>query len=1003
VAFAFALLAVGLALVVPAAASAAATATFTNPLDGAQNVDVSKPFTWTAADNPQAYYLYVGTSQGAKDLVDTGEIATTSYLVPALPSGKTLWARIWTKAGNQWAFQDVTFTAAQSTASFTNPLAGAQNVDTSKPFTWTTVTGSQAYYLYVGTTQGGKDLVDTGEIGSTSYQVPILPSGQTLWARIWTKLNNRWSYNDVSFTAAAGSARLTYPADGAQDVDPTQPFTWTSVPSAQAYYLYVGTTKGAKNVVDTGETKATSYQASSLPTGQTLYARIWTKVNGRWSSRDSTFTAGPSPRATFTYPTNGSTTVNTSKDFTWQPVAAAEAYYLYVGTSPGAKDLVDSYATTATSYKVPPLPVGQTLYARVWTQTGGQWAYYSDISFKVSISASRLTNPVDGASSVNTADPFTWSPAPSAEAYYLWLGSSPGTSDLFNSGSTTSTSINVPPLPVGQKVYARLYTKLNGNWNTYTESTFTAAYSAAKLTYPTANLLNTDPAKPFSWTAVSGCSGYKLWVGTSSGASDVLQSDLLTQNSYQPSDLPVGRTLWAQVWTLCNDVWVSSPAVPFSVAAAITAPAQRATNVDRTRPITWTPGATLNGRAPVYRLQLGSTPGAADLLDSGSISSTSLTPPASAMPEGQAIYARVIIKLGDGSQRRIDNVFTTSDTTLAPADLDWGAAGSSDFDASKPFAWSGSDLAQAYQLRVLDGSTVVADSGSIQVPRYFAQTLPLGSYTARLGTQVDGNWTWTTADFTVTDNGPDPANEIAAAHWATDYVRHMADTSNWSYGWTPLYKVVTRTGLMALCNNYAATLVDVLKQMNIAGQQSADHQPTSFDTAFIRNDYDVHTMVQFWNSADSDWIVLDPTFDLAMKRPDGHWATAADAQAATANKAWSTITYVPLGDFGTAIANSYYLDYPLLFLNIPPLPSLGSGADPSPYMTRLNTWPSGQFGHYILQSSDPSVTVVIDGQTRTMPTNAVGGYGVTFDASTVALPPGSTQSVSLYSVNRAVF
>src|SRR5512135_1131297 len=88
------------------------------------------------------------------------------------------------------------------------------------------------------------------------------------------------------------TATLTYPIAGAVNADLTLPFQWTSVPNVQAYYLYVGTAIGAKDLVNTGEILQTSYLASSLPLGQTLYARLWTKVAGAWQYTDSTFTAG---------------------------------------------------------------------------------------------------------------------------------------------------------------------------------------------------------------------------------------------------------------------------------------------------------------------------------------------------------------------------------------------------------------------------------------------------------------------------------------------------------------------------------------------------------------------------------------------------------------------------------------------------------------------------------------------------------------------------------------
>src|SRR5436190_1691967 len=177
----------------------------------------------------------------------------------------------------------------------------------SQPITWTSVADVQAYYLYVGTTAGAKNLIDTGGLQTTSYQAAGLPSGQTLYARAWAEVGGIWRYTDSTFTAASSAAlvaSLAYAVNGSAKGKVTQPITWTSVADAQAYDLYVGTTVGAKNLVDTGGLQTTSYQASNLPNGQTLYARVWAEVAGIWRYTDSTFTAA-SLVATLVFPANG--------------------------------------------------------------------------------------------------------------------------------------------------------------------------------------------------------------------------------------------------------------------------------------------------------------------------------------------------------------------------------------------------------------------------------------------------------------------------------------------------------------------------------------------------------------------------------------------------------------------------------------------------------------------------------------------------------------------------
>src|SRR6266567_5783164 len=148
--------------------------------------------------------------------------------------------------------------AQSPTATILYPVNGAVNADLSQPIQWTSVANVQAYYLYVGTTLGAKDLVNTGEILQTSYLTPQLPAGQTVYARLWTRAGGVWRYTDSSFSAAPLPARLTYPVNGAVHADLSQPIQWTSVANVQAYYLYVGTILGAKDLVDTGEMLQTS-------------------------------------------------------------------------------------------------------------------------------------------------------------------------------------------------------------------------------------------------------------------------------------------------------------------------------------------------------------------------------------------------------------------------------------------------------------------------------------------------------------------------------------------------------------------------------------------------------------------------------------------------------------------------------------------------------------------------------------------------------------------------
>jgi hypothetical protein len=57
--------------------------------------------------------------------------------------------------------------------------------------------------------------------------------------------------------------------------------------------------------------------------------------------------------------------------------------------------------------------------------------------------------------------------------------------------------------------------------------------------------------------------------------------------------------------------------------------------------------------------------------------------------------------------------------------------------------------------------------------------------------------------------------------------------------------------------------------------------------AFNTNGYDGHTLVNLLNPETGKWMLLDPTFDLVVKRADGGWATAEDVSEAATASNWS--------------------------------------------------------------------------------------------------------------------
>lgn len=971
-------------------------AALTYPLDGATGVDLTQPLTWDPVPGAQAYYLYVGTTAGAKDRINSGEIHTLSYSGASLPVGTTLYARLHTKIGGVWTYTDSQFTAVAvtpTTATITYPANGATNADLTLPVQWTTVAGAQAYFLYVGSTPGTSNYVSSGEIQQTSYFARNVPAGQRVYARIYAKVNGLWHYTEISYTGTAPAARLTYPINGATNNDLVQPFQWLPLTGAQAYYLYVGTAPGLKNLVDSHEIHTTSYLASNIPVGQTVYARLHTKTANLWHFTDISY-SGAILSATITSPASGIINANLLQPITWTTVPNAQAYYLYVGTTSGAKNIVNTGEIHRT-YHTATMPSGQTLYARLHTKINNAW-HYTEISFSGSSANVTLTYPASGATHVDLTQPMQWTSVPGAQAYYLYLGTAPGGSDLVNTGEVQETSYTVlRNVPVDQTLYARIYVKILGGWR-YTEHTFTAAPLAATLTYPVNGAVDVDRARLATWAPLPNADAYYLYVGSTSGTKDVIDSHETADSSFPLDALPIGQTVYARLYSRAGGRWrFVDSTFTAPGAAEFLYPLDGATGVDLAQPFRWT--AALGGQG--YKLNLGTTPGASDVLDTGELATTSFT--AAALPTAGVLYGRIWTKVGGVWARHSDITFSPDapdnrSAVLMPVD------GAVNFNTSQPFQWTGLPLARGYRLKVgtFPGGGDLHDSGPIEVTQRFVPNLPTGvPLYGRVEARVGGQWLPTDFTFRVSGNTVSNVARVKGALWATNFARRMAFDDDRPLGGTGLLQVIG-SRYTARGTDYAQTLLRLLTEVNVSLSARV------LTTAFAPTPADTHAAVELLEPASLRWIVLDPKFNVAARRSDGTWATAADIAQATLASNWSAISYSFLGTVNDAYVRGYVLDYPLLFLNIyqngqPPVPA----ASLLPYLQPAALPATGARQPYVVQCATQStvVGVVVDGTLLQVACDGSDSLSSVIVASTIAAPPGGESAFQLHRVMRFVF
>jgi hypothetical protein len=93
--------------------TANAAITSIDPPNGSTLTGASQTFSWTGTGVTE-WWLYVGTSVGAKDIDNSGSLGTaTSHTVNGLPTdGSTVHVRLWYRIGGSWSKTDFTYTAS---------------------------------------------------------------------------------------------------------------------------------------------------------------------------------------------------------------------------------------------------------------------------------------------------------------------------------------------------------------------------------------------------------------------------------------------------------------------------------------------------------------------------------------------------------------------------------------------------------------------------------------------------------------------------------------------------------------------------------------------------------------------------------------------------------------------------------------------------------------------------------------------------------------------------
>jgi hypothetical protein len=271
----------------------------TTPAPGAKLTGASATFAWTAGTGVTAYQLWLGSKPGINDIFNSGGTANLSVTVSNLPTnGGTIFATLFSLIDGAYQNNMYTYVASgtPALAVMTGPTPGSTLSGTSATFSWTAGTGVSNYQLWLGTAAGSSNLYNSRGTYSQSVAVTGLPAnGGTIFATLFSLIDGTYQSNAYTYIASGtpAAAVLTTPTPGTTLAGSSVTFDWTAGTGVTAYQFWLGTTPGASDIYNSHGTAALSATVNGLPTnGKTIYATLYSLIDGSYKSKAYTFTAG---------------------------------------------------------------------------------------------------------------------------------------------------------------------------------------------------------------------------------------------------------------------------------------------------------------------------------------------------------------------------------------------------------------------------------------------------------------------------------------------------------------------------------------------------------------------------------------------------------------------------------------------------------------------------------------------------------------------------------------
>lgn len=547
-------------------------ATSPNPANSATLVAINTNLSWASGGGaPTGYKIYLSQDEDPQDVVGS-QAETTLDMVDNLQFGKTYYWKVdpyndFGYASEATTLPIWTFSTATGVAITPSPANSATAQDaTNRVLNWADVAGATGYRVIAGTSSGNNDLVNMAEVTESQYTHPTnWPFSTQIWWTVYT-LNGEQEIQGTEWTFTTGENPVLTPPT-VQDFTTFPPTNWTRWSGLMADPISLTTSTsgwvadGFANVGSSGAAKINIYGTTykywlisppidlggKMPAGYNLVFDLALTDYGSVNpiTSDPNGTTGIDDKFAVLISTDGTTWTTANILRLWDNAGSANVYNNISATGETVSIDLSAYSGI----------VKIAFYGESTASNADNDLFVDNfqvIQAGAPPTAPTTFTPANSATNVAINTNLSWSGAGgSPTGYKVYFGADPGTLDMISDQPAS------PYLSTGNLLFNTPYywyvAAYNENGSSDSETvTFTTATGVAITPVPATETTNYAPTlTTLDWADVAGATGYKIVVGTTSGASDIANMvECATSSWTKPSNWAYGQIYYWTVYTL---------------------------------------------------------------------------------------------------------------------------------------------------------------------------------------------------------------------------------------------------------------------------------------------------------------------------------------------------------------------------------------------------------------------------------------------------------------------